>query len=651
MVSTWEFCHQPLETTLHIRLLKIDWNHSDKKDIQINPLGTIEHFPLQDSPRFAALSYCWGHKLPMLDLSMSNGQYIRISATVKEAISRLQPVLDHGLQYLWIDQICINQADTQERGHQVSLMAEIYSTAESVFVWLGEDQDGLVSRLKRIINTYVPPGSKSHTCISKSDCADMLKICAGYLTTFGASTQQQPASFGPQDMLVVFELLQRPWFRRAWVVQEVAVAQATTLLIGSHPFSLVDIDYLVSLTALAEREADEIPCPGTQFRHSEPFQCFHQMIHQRERYHDPGTNEHIFTFLCRVAGLCQATDGRDMVYAFLGLYQRNQSLLIVPDYSLPIEVVFMKLAKALMAESQTLDIFAAVNGRDFSSVVSDNHDSFYGMSSSSSMDSLSKSGDFGSSQYDTAIFPSWAPDWRLELINVPLYTANRSPKFCSSGTFAHHAVADDPIDRLTTRGKVIARVDALHFVAKPRSPGCGILTLQQQLPLDSLFSTLRKQRAKSSPLITLERILRVIVGDGSDRGEFSSKIDASKRRLSDRRISELVLAWEMTAFPIENENTVERIHEDARVLEQHCRVAYGRWFFSTEGAAAMGLAPLHTSPGDVVAILHGSKTPVILRRLADNEYLLIGQCYLEGVMYGEAVTWKQVDETDLFILV
>lgn len=42
-------------------------------------------------------------------------------------------------QYLWVDALCINQQDPQEKTHQVQLMGKIYSLAESVLVWLGPD--------------------------------------------------------------------------------------------------------------------------------------------------------------------------------------------------------------------------------------------------------------------------------------------------------------------------------------------------------------------------------------------------------------------------------------------------------------------------------------------------------------------------------
>lgn len=64
----------------------------------------------------------------------------------------------------------------------------------------------------------------------------------------------------------------------------------------------------------------------------------------------------------------------------------------------------------------------------------------------------------------------------------------------------------------------------------------------------------------------------------------------------------------------------------------------------------LGLVSLETKPGDLVCVLHGSKTPVILRRKLDSTYQVVGQCYWEGVMYGEGVTWSE-DMADEFVLV
>jgi hypothetical protein len=47
-----------------------------------------------------------------------------------------------GQYFFWVDAICIDQANTQERGHQVSIMRAIYEGAQSVIVWLGEEVPG-----------------------------------------------------------------------------------------------------------------------------------------------------------------------------------------------------------------------------------------------------------------------------------------------------------------------------------------------------------------------------------------------------------------------------------------------------------------------------------------------------------------------------
>lgn len=64
----------------------------------------------------------------------------------------------------------------------------------------------------------------------------------------------------------------------------------------------------------------------------------------------------------------------------------------------------------------------------------------------------------------------------------------------------------------------------------------------------------------------------------------------------------------------------------------------------------LGLAPWTSQEGDVIAILHGSRTPVILREESPGKFWFVGQCYLEDVMYGEAVTWEE-DEADTFTLI
>jgi hypothetical protein len=85
---------------------------------------------------------------------------------------------------MWIDAICINQDNREEKEHQIPLMAEIYSKALRVVVWLGEAEDDSDRALEEIRLA----GEKS-TRILKAE-----------------STQK-----------AIRQLLRRPWFRRIWV--------------------------------------------------------------------------------------------------------------------------------------------------------------------------------------------------------------------------------------------------------------------------------------------------------------------------------------------------------------------------------------------------------------------------------------------------
>ncbi|KAI9744845.1 MAG: hypothetical protein M1818_001770 [Claussenomyces sp. TS43310] len=88
-------------------------------------------------------------------------------------------------------------------------------------------------------------------------------------------------------------------------------------------------------------------------------------------------------------------------------------------------------------------------------------------------------------------------------------------------------------------------------------------------------------------------------------------------------------------------------------MEICVRVVYERLVFVTSGGR-LGLGPSVVKEGDQIAILHGSTTPVILRQAINNPgetpiYGVMGDCYLEDVMFGEAVDWKE-DECDWFTL-
>ncbi len=130
----------------------------------------LENFTLDDSPEYHALSYTWGEALrstteytkdeepsnssnrsveiPLTNLDTAeegvpgsmqlNGRSYMITQNLQDALEQLAT---SGLigEWLWIDAICIDQDNLEEKGGQVALMGDIYSKASDVIVWLGSD--------------------------------------------------------------------------------------------------------------------------------------------------------------------------------------------------------------------------------------------------------------------------------------------------------------------------------------------------------------------------------------------------------------------------------------------------------------------------------------------------------------------------------
>ncbi|KAI4609182.1 hypothetical protein J4E83_008824 [Alternaria metachromatica] len=121
--------HQPLSRSLdEIRLLRL------RKDKNGPVHCETKVIPLEQAPEYIALSYRWGPPSPLHDIFIGD-QTLKIRDILNSCLLELREELD---TWLWIDQICIAQADTSERNHQVMMMSRIYSNSASVIIWLGD---------------------------------------------------------------------------------------------------------------------------------------------------------------------------------------------------------------------------------------------------------------------------------------------------------------------------------------------------------------------------------------------------------------------------------------------------------------------------------------------------------------------------------
>lgn len=95
---------------------------------------------LDDCPRFTALSYVWGTYAPISHFIICDNVKVNIPSNCHSALRHLRKKL--GKLTIWLDSVCINQDDQDEKLQQIPLMGDIYSKAESVYVWLGDGTPG-----------------------------------------------------------------------------------------------------------------------------------------------------------------------------------------------------------------------------------------------------------------------------------------------------------------------------------------------------------------------------------------------------------------------------------------------------------------------------------------------------------------------------
>ncbi len=127
------YVYQPLDdATQSIRLIRLQPASSFGSDVHCD----IYHVTLDTQPIYEALSYAWGDAKVTSPIFLE-GCPFQATVNLVSALRYLRH--EDKTRTLWVDAICIDQSNIQERGHQVAFMATIYSMAECDILWLGDD--------------------------------------------------------------------------------------------------------------------------------------------------------------------------------------------------------------------------------------------------------------------------------------------------------------------------------------------------------------------------------------------------------------------------------------------------------------------------------------------------------------------------------
>lgn len=253
--------------------------------VRLGPKDEAEHvhavelqtFQLKEAPRFYAISYVWGDPEKKMSLPCQDGR-IMITQNLYRALDRI--FLRYPDVWIWADGICINQEDVIERGHQVSLMGEIYTRAAMVVAHMGhhryeldmpaegvqspvdtsEDSSLDMSKLELPLVTSAPTlhaqarlSGQTGNFGNYVDTPQTAISLMNYLSRIWSSDEDYtlkgdkdwekrklPQINGQSEKiwLRLFEFWNEDWFYRSWVLQEAVLGKKVIILIDDTVCSL-----------------------------------------------------------------------------------------------------------------------------------------------------------------------------------------------------------------------------------------------------------------------------------------------------------------------------------------------------------------------------------------------------------------------------
>jgi hypothetical protein len=180
-----------------IRVLTID-GQTSSHDLVACSLSTVS---LDDQPDLAALSYCWGAPEPTGDI-LVNGVTWRVTPNLAAALQHLRRTKDSQTTPIWIDALCINQKDLDERSAQVAMMMAIYAQAKCVHIWLGSD---------------IGPSSEAMETLEEV-------FATGQTRDLATVWYQHSLDHVAQKLNHMIQIGENPYWQRMWILQEVSFA-------------------------------------------------------------------------------------------------------------------------------------------------------------------------------------------------------------------------------------------------------------------------------------------------------------------------------------------------------------------------------------------------------------------------------------------
>ncbi|KAK5690646.1 hypothetical protein LTR97_012202 [Elasticomyces elasticus] len=599
----------------------------------------ILHVPLDSAPAFTAVSYTWGDTVEPAKVSISGGSCLVTTARVHDILDRLQQDQHDwdGDILIWIDQLCIDQHNDIEKSQQIRLMRHVYSKATRTFIILSQlnfESNSALIAIGRLAESghLQPRTSASGGLKPQLFGSDGLVERAWVPDDLAPTTLEH---FRHERFCADFDtLISDPVFQRAWIYQEIKSSRLAFVIAKTHALHWDMFSAAVEI----QIAVNKVPTQAPELQHTH-LRALSLMAEDRICTMAGGHKDWMLLHV-QAQGVLLSSDKRDLTLAlttFEDFYEH-----IPPYHVLSASMLYRGFTSSMITSYRSLEVWAAISGA-------------------------------WNAPHRASDLPSWCPDWSTPRETVPFYWPRDqyptdTPFNADKGY--HH---DSKEGSKPSGGLYILRVCGKQIDSLARTVEPAYTTLNFEDSREDFLNLRRACRmwldhaeAAGAPLVdeisfeTIKPLMAALtaactnlrISDGSALRlpgsmdpilldelrwmyTYCKELDAGEILYHDGRPHALSVMPRLYGS----------FKEAVRVLKNCMKTCIGRRiaFGKTQG---LGLVPRPSCEGDVVCILHGSKVPVVLRRIG-SRYRLVGQCYWHDWMCGEAVNWSE-DEGDVF---
>ncbi|KAH7310858.1 heterokaryon incompatibility protein-domain-containing protein [Stachybotrys elegans] len=267
-------------------------------------------------PFYEAVSYTWGGQSPDRHMTIG-GKKLLITKNCEDLLRNFRNPRHRDApkkRRLWVDSICINQSDVQEKNVQVQMMGDIYKKCKQVLVWLGHattESDLCFQIIREMTQRWWNPFKSKSKMIEET----LEKL------------QARPE--------LIIDVISRPWFSRTWTLQESATGNFVVLFCGKEKLLIrTFFSVYMSMGGLTLYGLD-IPTS----REITERTSTHYRI--RASIRGDGANESMFRhqrkldvlYVLHDIRLCESFDPKDKIFALHSIMQRCGVHLPAPDYT------------------------------------------------------------------------------------------------------------------------------------------------------------------------------------------------------------------------------------------------------------------------------------------------------------------------------